>query len=981
MTMDIHKRTVQAVSWAVVLWLSSIITVSAAALGETFSVRKIGPVFNYNTECLAPLLDADTDNDSVLSREEYIALVQFYSSDPIFQVQSFADLPIPLVLEFTRWTCNGYCNFFDPVGSNVDVSDCLNDCKDGIPLIPPQNFGPLDLKPYLYSVCASTFDEVKVLSNVTDDENDDVIISPDKREVPILFGMANLKNLNASDIAQNIDGSLNQVVLPALQGLFRLVKDNLYVERLGGRRLRGTLLKRHLQLTSDDSWVKTIDNRACPGSIRSAYPGAVCQHLTGIFAIDAQGENVDAMALQVSTQAQRYIRDGDFQNQLPENARRDYIFYSLETTPGNSFPLYAIVGVAAGAVLIGLFAGRALIVNRRRRGSQVPDDDLDSDEAEFRNAANVIDDNGAVIEKGQSMAVGTYENADRMSVDGSESDMGSSGWSSSAGLSSLNTGASVDSTEILVSSLAAIGAASRVHKKYSKDSTNDDVYPIPGQEESSQSDSSDFQSLSDDVVMTPGHQQRLAVTRKDLEQQIEKGDWAAVGATAAILASESRSSAGSISSGLGSEFSGSSSAMSSTLSGTSRDRARAAELDRLVEAGDWEGVVLTAAKFEAESDKDDKTEGSASGKNSFKSAADRSFANLSANSPSVSTNVSDSLKRAEIRAEVEALVHRVVPDEIDNVDEMMTQFKGREEELLETLRTMQERSIAARQREVNRRNAKREAKKLAKEAKKASNAGLPPRSTPSKSLKGTAETQSLMNNVSGSDVKSEVSKEESNTSENTPHRKALDEAIAAGDWEAVGRTAEQLGDLADSSVNTSDFESAASENELDISAYLSTDSRTYSDRASELDELIERRDWTGVVAAASRFSLADAKEKITPRKSTENHVDNKSTGSTGSSNKLAFIDSRNTESESDVPVKENERNRNLSKEEKEARAQAEIWSTIAEQSKAKGSNAIGASDAADWAISRSLKQLMDSTPSSKQVETQSVGSSSDDRSV
>ena len=38
------------------------------------------------------------------------------------------------------------------------------------------------------------------------------------------------------------------------------------------------------------------------------------------------------------------------------------------------------------------------------------------------------------------------------------------------------------------------------------------------------------------------------------------------------------------------------------------------------------------------------------------------------------------------------MVKRVVPDETDNVDEMMRQFRGREEELVETLRTMQERS-------------------------------------------------------------------------------------------------------------------------------------------------------------------------------------------------------------------------------------------------------------------------------------------------
>jgi hypothetical protein len=40
----------------------------------------------------------------------------------------------------------------------------------------------------------------------------------------------------------------------------------------------------------------------------------------------------------------------------------------------------------------------------------------------------------------------------------------------------------------------------------------------------------------------------------------------------------------------------------------------------------------------------------------------------------------------------------VVPEEVDNIDAMLAQFKGREEELLQTLRTMQERSVTVRAR-------------------------------------------------------------------------------------------------------------------------------------------------------------------------------------------------------------------------------------------------------------------------------------------
>ena len=59
-----------------------------------------------------------------------------------------------------------------------------------------------------------------------------------------------------------------------------------------------------------------------------------------------------------------------------------------------------------------------------------------------------------------------------------------------------------------------------------------------------------------------------------------------------------------------------------------------------------------------------------------------------------STSVSDlptsERQRKEIQAEVESLVRLVVPDEVDNIDAMMAQFRNREDELLQTLKTMQE---------------------------------------------------------------------------------------------------------------------------------------------------------------------------------------------------------------------------------------------------------------------------------------------------
>jgi hypothetical protein len=52
--------------------------------------------------------------------------------------------------------------------------------------------------------------------------------------------------------------------------------------------------------------------------------------------------------------------------------------------------------------------------------------------------------------------------------------------------------------------------------------------------------------------------------------------------------------------------------------------------------------------------------------------------------------------RERYRAEVETLVRLLVPEEIDNVDVMMDWFSGREADLVSTLRTMQEKSMAQR---------------------------------------------------------------------------------------------------------------------------------------------------------------------------------------------------------------------------------------------------------------------------------------------
>ena len=67
------------------------------------------------------------------------------------------------------------------------------------------------------------------------------------------------------------------------------------------------------------------------------------------------------------------------------------------------------------------------------------------------------------------------------------------------------------------------------------------------------------------------------------------------------------------------------------------------------------------------------------------------------------------LNKANTRAIVKDLVAKTAPREIENVDEMILQFKGRENELIETLQFMFERQSAQKQDEAKRLRQEQEA--------------------------------------------------------------------------------------------------------------------------------------------------------------------------------------------------------------------------------------------------------------------------------
>ena len=389
---------------------------------------------------------------------------------------------------------------------------------------------------------------------------------------------------------------------------------------------------------------------------------------------------------------------------------------------------------------------------------------------------------------------------DRIDVEGDDdSSAGSSGWESSDGDSSAQTG-SVESFDPNAESLGtSVSPSHDGTSAYSEEEMEDrellpqslnpainpviqrGVTMIPVDEGGSEEDSA---STSDDSD-SPVSRGDIAPMAQDLDRAIEAGDWAAVGATAAILASDSErddeSASATRSAGLSTKSGSVLSSAASASTGTEYtdesglDAARAAEIDQLVETGNWDGVVAVAARYaddasmtsgarkpswtgddEHHSDASASVEsarsivtGTTKGSNRSSAEGSRGSTRLSgegssSKSPRGSSGVtppeddmgthassitSSYVSRSGIsssmvsntssvsnekqqmnmyRAEVEALVRRVVPDEIDNIDDIMVQFSGREEELIETLKAMQEKSIAQRARAAVQRTAKRE---------------------------------------------------------------------------------------------------------------------------------------------------------------------------------------------------------------------------------------------------------------------------------
>jgi hypothetical protein len=534
------------------------------------------------------------------------------------------------------------------------------------------------------------------------------------------------------------------------------------------------------------------------------------------------------------------------------------------------------------------------------------------------------------------------------------SSAGESGWSSNQDGSSANTSMDNSLDSIPQSNFSGIvlggGARNEAVGEPSSPLASPTRSQSLEQEQSSPTSggSPHSQSLSQEPSYsgTTGTDGSIQSTYSELDEAIQKGDWAAVGVTAALLASQAY---------VDDNTQGSSKQSTSRLKRQTADLnpERAAELDRLVELGDWEGVVAAAAKFDAQealrgdthssansesgsavdstgggSNTDSAVSGSAGGSSTGTAPSNMSGSQTIDTTTSPSTYTATGLtsetastrsrarKLNEIRDEVEALVTAVVPEEADNVDEMMTQFRGREEELVETLRSMQERQVAQKARKESQKQAKRQAKEYMQDKKK-------------QEFEAVDNTGNTADDIWLKEIEDfDGSIKDKKEIETEAMKDQLKEAINNENWENVAEAAAGLSGHTYSKGQTSskDTESEVSNRSVDINA------------------LVDEGDWDGVVAAASRYAEGST--------------------NASSSNDYTQEDTEDLADDSTIEQRRKRREERL-REEEEALAQAEIWDAIADQTKVDDSqggkggpgNAGAAKMAADWAIDQSLAAL------------------------
>ena len=570
--------------------------------------------FVDSDECWKALNGSDQNLDGRVDPEEYVLFAQDLEPGVIDDVTSYDQLPTAFQASFTATAC--LCN--NPLaGGNADATDCCleDQAHIRIPVAPSQSPNATEVN-YLYTACALTSGAAEIVET-TPTKTPTVPFTPapsppPSRESP----PPSREKDNDDELVPSMAPTpfVERVIslIPysiALMNGQTKIQDMLWTQEYLSN-LITALNVLSVQVARDTVTIirptgfDAVNDIPCPSNTDFDDTTTLCQQVTAKVRLavrspqDQQVFDSDLISA---------IEDGALQAELDrllwEIAGDDPVIvlesYETEERAGeiessNSLSSGAIAGICIAGLFFALLPIGMYILRRHTPIEDKPPyqeyepdievgsssrDGIGSDPGLVPKATsggsqtNIYSANtlgAATADYGKGSAVANeapggfvLEDDDDDDDEASSSNAGSSGWSSSAGISSLNTGSMDDSADAAVAAgatLAGIGVASAFSRHQKKDSAV-------------VSDTDDGGNTSDAAA--------AFVSRDQLDQLIEAGDWAAVGATAALLAAASDSQ----------------SAQSMPRSGSMRshqsaDAGRAAELDQLVDAGDWEGAFV-----------------------------------------------------------------------------------------------------------------------------------------------------------------------------------------------------------------------------------------------------------------------------------------------------------------------------------------------------------------------------------------------------
>eukprot|EP00978_Attheya_sp_CCMP212_P040110 scaffold215519_cov53-Attheya_sp.AAC.2 len=893
-----------------------------------FAIAVVGRVFTTE-ECYVPLTRNDADGDAEMDVAEYLTWVQELSGNFFSASTQYFQLPLALKVNFVALSCG--CDFV-----NINCCDAADDyySRDKSTLdiegTTPGSTVSEDQAAYLFEICSRTMDVIDSLlppptmpptsSPTTSSPTTTTLsptttttlspsISPTTEEVGLptfsLFtGDVDVSvefsvNLGRFTLEQVV-AALDNTVRSDLQAAFRLlvlevVRETFSSLSVRQRQRQLRQLQRFLTVATQEgaSRVNTLTPIDCNGDGNCA----VVKSTTILSLVE---ENRDTVEDKYRTAILEAIKAGRLNFLLNQvNPDSDIITIDGPTDPagggGDGGGGIALGGIIAGAVgFVLLMSVVALYVSKRHNarksaylesewttGSQqaptssrgfVPLGDSSGEEDDDGSAPGLM---GAT----PLAALAEEDDADFVNndlfIDTRSSDAGSSGWSSSAGISSLATSRTSDQTslgtfgETAGGSPGSNGAGSTLSTDLEAASggiveqmrNHQGIQFIPVDEDdlglNDGNSTIESDQIHNDNAEDVGSPATKKATQKDLESAIQAGDWAAVGATAAVLAAagEGSSKSSSFRSIGDSTISTAKGSRDVSISKEEDAQVRAKDLDHLVDAGDWEGVVIVAA-----SQFQDGSNGDGSGKLTD-SQGDISSGN---NSGDVSGKASNKSPNSALETNEASASHSAGGSGGGGVGAAAA--VGAAGAL----------GIGAAAMATRRRRKNKE------------------------------EDEDSM---SGNSLVSGTSSSSSEISLAMRKRTALELAIEAGDWDKVGEAAAELDDSSSNgSVMTHSTPSSARRRLAAVK----------DPRASELDKMIDNKDWQGVVAAAGRF----------------HELEGSSQGS--------------QPGPPHPPGGE---------EEAAAQKQAEVWMAIAAKTQHSDTDGEGARAAADWAIARSLSAL------------------------